>query len=115
MTTEELRIRSFLVRVSASGKGGLRTERMEFSTRSKGQLGALVGDMTHKTNGPEGEPPGPSLSLGRGNGYSMRLMMLNMGRYSAITAKPTAPPTKKIMTGSMSAVRESTVADTSLS
>jgi len=42
-------------------------------------------------------------------------MMLNMGMYSAITAMPTAPPTKKIMTGSISDVRESTVELTSSS
>ena len=47
-------------------------------------------------------------------GYSIWLMMSNIGMYSAMTAAPTAPPMIAMRRGSMSAVSASTVAVTSL-
>src|SRR5437016_5415527 len=47
--------------------------------------------------------------------YLIRLMTLNMGRYRAMTANPTAPPMTKIMSGSMIEVSESTAVVTSSS
>ena len=63
---------------------------------------------------------GPGAGSGAGarlkrSPYLIRLMMLNIGRYRAMTDNPTAPPTKKIITGSISEVSESTVAVTSSS
>jgi hypothetical protein len=46
--------------------------------------------------------------------YWMRLITLNIGMYRAMTAAPTAPPITAIRSGSMSDVRASTVAVTSL-
>lgn len=46
--------------------------------------------------------------------YLIRLMMLNIGMYRAMTAAPTAPPMIAIMSGSISDVSASTAAWTSL-
>jgi hypothetical protein len=46
--------------------------------------------------------------------YFSRLITLNIGMYRAMTAAPTAPPITAIRSGSMSDVRASTVAVTSL-
>ena len=45
--------------------------------------------------------------------YLMRLMMLNIGMYRAMTAAPTAPPMMAINSGSIKDVSASTAAETS--
>jgi hypothetical protein len=47
--------------------------------------------------------------------YWICLMMSNIGMYSAMTAAPTQPPITAISSGSISDVRASTMASTSLS
>jgi hypothetical protein len=54
------------------------------------------------------------LASNRSPDYFSRLMTLNIGMYRAMTAAPTAPPITAIRIGSMSDVRASTVAVTSL-
>jgi hypothetical protein len=76
--------------------------------------GGSFGPNVHATPGVRGRVM--ELRPARGpDRYLIRLMMLNIGRYRAMTDRPTAPPTKKIMIGSMIDVRASTVAVTSSS
>ena len=79
--------------------------------------GAAIDRDTHnRDREPTGRGvPRPAARTPNGKPYLMSLMMLNIGRYKAMTAIPTMPPITKIMAGSMIEVSESTVAVTSSS